>query len=194
MKKIYFVTLVLVLFACLIGNFSGYLIGLYSSESLVNLINDAFETEKYADITVPQTFNNKSFKINYPSNWKIDTESDVYDPETNIIFDSPGSSNITIIKFTNSAYKEEELIEDYSSVYDNLFDKIHSNTEFSDWGNFKGKGKEVRGSYIGINVKVRLFVITNYDDSYLIVEYITEDDYKFTEKGFQLIRSSFKFV
>ena len=134
-----------------------------------------------------------SFSLKYPSDWKIDTEDEDYDPDNLFSIDSP-DDNMVMFMIFNVPVDKDELLKAQLEVFSSELIKKPEITEFSKWGNYDGTGKILKGKLLGVfKGFVRIFVYADSHKTMLVIEQCFDKDYEKLKKGYDLISSSFNF-
>jgi hypothetical protein len=134
-----------------------------------------------------------SFSLKYPSDWKIDTDDEDYDPDNLFSIDSP-DDNMVMFMIFNVSVDRDELLESQVEAFTSQLIKKPEITEFSNWGNYEGKGKILKGKLLGVfKGFVKIFVYTDQHKSMIVVEQCFDKNYETLKKSYELISSSFRF-
>ncbi len=182
------------LFGLGLGGTVGFFLGVYSTEIGKELLEDILTSEEPADVSRPQTISRKTFKMQYPGNWKLDTKGEDYDPDHLVQVRSPGSSFMMIILYDSSTDPKDNLEGQIETFVPSLF-KDPKRIPFKKWGRYSGEGVDLKGKVVlGIpQGGVRLFSHSSKSISFVVVEYY-DDDIAYVRPGFRLIESTFKLI
>lgn len=136
-----------------------------------------------------------SFSVKYPTGWTIDTEDPDYDPDALFSFDSPDGNNMIMFIIMGMTIDPDEMLEQQVTEFQKQLIKKPEITPFTQWGNYTGKGKILRGKLMGVlKGFVRIFVYTDNGKAMLVVQQCYDDDFKTLEKDYTLIEQSFRFT
>ena len=174
--------------ALLVGGIGGFGLGVLSTRVGSDFINDCLEQEAYAETKAPMKIDREAFELEYPSNWKIDTASDIYDPDGMFKIESPGSAFV-MFAFSKSELSPEDCLE---SQVKSLSEALQSPTrsEFKTYGNLSGNGVILKGKCLGIKFAVKIFVYTSNGRGVIVVTHYPDEDFKYVENGLKLIEDS----
>lgn len=135
-----------------------------------------------------------SFSLKYPSDWKIDTEDEDYDPDNLFSIDSPDDENMVMFIIFNVPVDKDELLQSQLEAFSSQLIKKPEITEFSKWGNYEGTGKILKGKLLGVfKGFVRIFIYSDPHKTMLVIEQCYDKDYEKLKKGYDLVSSSFNF-
>ena len=134
-----------------------------------------------------------SFSLQYPSNWRIDTEDEDYDPDAFFSLESP-DDNLVMFMIFNVPVDKDELLNAQLEAFSSQVIKKPEITEFNRWGDYYGTGKILKGKLLGVfKGVVRIFVYETPYKTMLVVEQYYEKDYEKLKKDYDLISTSFSF-
>ena|SRR5688572_30221126 len=78
-----------------------------------------------------------SFSLQYPSNWRIDTEDEDYDPDAFFSLESP-DDNLVMFMIFNVPVDKDELLNAQLEAFSSQVIKKPEITEFNRWGDYYG--------------------------------------------------------
>ena len=186
------ILVLIILGSVIAGGIGGFFLGVLSTKAGKAFIQDIFEEEKRAEIKTPKNITRARFKLQYPSNWKIDEQDEDYDPDSMFAIDSPGSTFV-MFALGNGEIDSEESLEDQI----HQFEKIMSNItieKFEKFGKYSGKGAIMKGKNMGIKMTVKLFSFNQEDFSIMVTEQCPDEDLLLTLDGLKLIETSFEII
>lgn len=139
-----------------------------------------------------KTFDQRLYKLQYDPSWSLDTEDPDFDPDSYIAIDAPDDA-VFILSIFEAKMELGELLDAYlSSFKENVIPEPKSETNISSWGQFKGRGKVLKGaSAAGGSLIVRIFCWTENDVSFASVIQMHEEDEVKHKAGFELIEKTF---
>lgn len=140
------------------------------------------------------TIKRDGFSLNYPADWKIDTEDEDYDPDALFSIDSPDGENMIMFILFTEPVDAENLLQAQVDAFSGELVKKPEITSFNSWGNYKGEGKLLKGKLLGVfNGFVRIFVYGDENKTMLVVEQCYDKAYDTLKKDYDLMASSFRF-
>lgn len=141
-----------------------------------------------------KTITRDSFSLKYPEKWKIDTEDPDYDPDALFSIDAPDEQNMIMFFVFNTVIDAEEMLtEQVKSLSESLI-KNPEITNFSEWGRYKGKGKILKGKFLGIyKGYIRLFFYEDKHKSMLVMEQLYDTATEEVKTELKAIVDSFTF-
>jgi hypothetical protein len=184
-------TKVYIVAAFLLGGVLGFVGGVCSTKAGKAFIERVFEPRQAADIEQKQEIVRSEFRLSFPGNWKVNTASENYDPDHVFTIHAPGSGHVTIIVFHPPIAATTAVNAQVRAMQKLL---SHSTqTAFSRWGAYEGKGVSLKGNSLGIQpVEVRIFSHAGPERTFVAVEYIPDRDLSDVQPGFNLVESTFK--
>lgn len=180
-----------ILIGLVAGGTGGFFAGVASTKAGKALFEDLLTDEEPAAVTRPIAIARPGFKLQHPSNWKVDTKDEDYDPDHNFTIESPGSSMVIFYVFDVEIDPEEQIRAQIEAQTKKVVPGARQ-TPFTRWGRYEGKGVELRGRMLGIAPGVtRIFAHGDERGGFLAVEMTYDDDAAAVRPGFALIESSF---
>ncbi len=139
-----------------------------------------------------KTFDHRLYKLQYDPAWAIDIDDPDYDPDSYFAIDASDDA-VFILSIFEAKMELGELLDAYlASFKENVIPEPKSETGITSWGQFKGRGKILKGeSTAGTSIIVRIFCWTENDVSFASVIQMNEGDEEKYKKGFDLIEKSF---
>ncbi len=129
------------------------------------------------------------FRLSYPANWKIDTADKDYDPDLMFSIDAPGSAFVMFIIGKGAIVTPEKALQAQISSFEKAVDKPVI-AKFEKYGQFSGKGAEIKGRIMGLKTTVRLFSFQQNGMTVMITQQCPDEDLKSAQAGFDLIENS----
>jgi|SRR3989339_1627077 len=183
--------IILAIIIFVVGNITGFFLGVFTVKGAQSFLISLFENEKAADVKGQNEIARSDFNLKYPSNWKIDTADEDYDPDCLFSIDSPGSSHVMFIVY-DTATDPEENIKNQIKAHSEKLIKNPGLVYFNRWGQYDGTGVELKGRVLGVlKGAVRIFSYSNQARSFVVVEFSYDEDLKLVGPGFKLIESTF---
>jgi hypothetical protein len=178
----------------IIGGFGGFVAGVASIKAARSFFIDLFTNESPANIKSPMTHDSTNFVVQYPGNWKIDTEDEDYDPDHYLSIDSPGDS-FALLTIVDGEHDTKEGVEKAIAFYEGSFMKTKSREPFQAWGNYEGEGVALRGKVLSIFAgEIRIFSHTSQEKTFTVIEFTYDEDQKKVDPGFKLIQETFQLI
>ncbi|MEK7269607.1 MAG: hypothetical protein AAB215_01545 [Planctomycetota bacterium] len=146
-----------------------------------------------ADTAHPRTLERKGFRLEYPSNWKIDEKDEDYDPDRMFSIESPGSAFVMIAMVPVKVDPEEHMKGQIDS-FANLMGAKPSVARFETYGRYKGKGASLKGKVLGVPVTVKAFACFAEGATALVVQQVPDEDIGLEKDGLDLIEKSFVLI
>ena len=129
-----------------------------------------------------KTITRDSFSLKYPEKWKIDKEDPDYDPDALFSIDAPDEQNLIMFFVFNTVIDADEMLTEQIKALSESLLKNPEIIDFTDWGKYKGKGKMLKGKFLGVyKGYIRLFFYSDDHKSMLVMEQVydsTGDDVK----------------
>lgn len=120
-----------------------------------------------------KTITRDSFSLKYPEKWKIDVEDPDYDPDGLFSIDAPDDQNMIMFFVFNTVVDAEEMLTEQIKALSESVLKNPDVTDFSEWGKYKGKGKILKGKFLGsLKGHIRLFFYADDHKSMLVMEQV----------------------
>jgi len=134
------------------------------------------------DAQTMKTISRDSFSLKYPEKWKIDKEDPDYDPDALFSIDAPDEQNMIMFFVFNTVIDADEMLTEQIKALSESLLKNPEITDFTDWGKYKGKGKILKGKFLGVyKGYIRLFFYADDHKSMLVMEQVYDsatDDVK----------------
>lgn len=142
-----------------------------------------------------QALDRPGFRIVFPRNWTLATHQDDYDPDRNIIIDSPGESYVTISFFeAKPSDNSRQIIENMRLAFEGPLVSVISRGEFTQWGPRGGSGLHLKGHIMKyFPGGVRFFVMFEQGVGVIVTEFYYSEDLEIAMPGFELIAQSLEF-
>jgi hypothetical protein len=186
-------TLILVsIGALLLGGAIGFLLGMggHSSRDIDDLVTSlTSDDEEGAAVGKPKTIDRKDFSLQYPSNWRIETEADDYDPDTNFVIIGPASDRVVFLMVEGDP---NVAVADQVAAHSKGKTDV-SVTPFARYGRYEGVGAIIKGKVHGITLVVKVFAFSKGGQSVTIVQISGEVSGGPARRGLELIEKSFDF-
>jgi hypothetical protein len=173
-----------------VGNITGFLAGVWSTKAGRAFLTNLLSSEKPADVTQSQRLVRDSFELDYPGNWRIDTEDDDYDPDHSFSIDSPGACFV-MFHLTDLPVEPARNVE----IHAEKFSKLISASEklpFQRWGQYDGEGLHLKGRIMGMKGGFRFFAHSSNGRSFSVVQQYFDEDWASVGPGFDLIEKTFE--
>lgn len=114
-----------------------------------------------------------SFSLKYPEKWKIDKEDPDYDPDGLFSIDAPDDQNMIMFFVFNTVVDADEMLTEQIKALSESVLKNPEVTDFDEWGKYKGKGKTLKGKFLGsLKGYIRLFFYADEHKSMLVMEQV----------------------
>lgn len=118
-----------------------------------------------------KTITRDSFSLKYPEKWKIDKEDPDYDPDGLFSIDAPDDQNMIMFFVFNTVVDADEMLTEQIKALSESVLKNPDVTDFDEWGRYKGKGKILKGKFLGsLKGHIRLFFYADDHKSMLVME------------------------
>ena len=141
-----------------------------------------------------KTIDRDSFSLKYPEKWKIDKEDPDYDPDALFSIDAPDDQNMIMFFLFNMVIDADDMLDEQVKAMSGSVLKNPEVTEFNEWGKYKGKGKILKGKFLGVfKGTIRLFFYADDYKSMLVMEYVYDSATDDTKKEMKGIADSFSF-
>ena len=190
MTRTHVVSLVIaVIVSLVVGGIAGFFLGVASTTAGKAFLADVFEDEQKADVSRPKTLVRERFRLQYPSNWKIDVDDKDYDPDGMFSIDSPGSACVMFVIDAGKSEPEHNL-----QILMRPFEKLMGSPvigKSEQYGHFTGEGATLKGKIMGIRMSVTLFSLHQDGLTVMITQQCPDEDLKRVQAGLSLIESSF---
>jgi len=129
-----------------------------------------------------KTITRDSFSLKYPEKWKIDKEDPDYDPDALFSINAPDDQDMIMFFVFNTVIDADEMLTEQIKALSESLLKNPEITDFIDWGKYKGKGKILKGKFLGVyKGHIRLFFYADDHKSMLVMEQVydsAKDDVK----------------
>ena len=133
-----------------------------------------------------------NYKLEYYSNWKIDSADIDFDIDTYFTLNSSDESSIIFFIF-NTEVDAKEYVDKQVKAHLEKIVKGGKVTYFTDWGRYKGYGANINGKFLGIyNGEIKFFCNSTDSNSFLMISQLFESDRAKDESCLKLIETSFK--
>ena len=143
-------------------------------------------------IDVPMTIDRPGFAFDHPGNWWVDNTEEDYDPDTYFTVE-PIQDAFARFEFMPRVDDERETLAGFTDFYRDAFGAREAPAPLDRWGQHVVVGSRFTGSYEGTSYVVRIFLLSQGDDSVAIVEVAEESIWETMVPGFKQIRESFRF-
>ena len=135
-----------------------------------------------------------SFSLKYPEKWKIDKEDPDYDPDALFSIDAPDDENMIMFFVFNTPLDANEMLTEQIKALTESLLKNPEITDFSEWGKYKGKGKLLKGKFLGtLKGYIKLFFYEDNHKSMLVMEQVYDSATDEVKTGLRSIVESFTF-
>lgn len=191
MKKVSLGILFLaVIMSLCIGGVGGFFVGVATTDLGKAMVQGMLSTERQADTSNPKKLSRTSFELQYPSNWKIDTASDTYDPDASFTISSPGLTTV-VFNIIPGQTDQEEFFKGQIDLEKKLLRRPVV-TPLHKFGSFKCKGVMLRGRMIGVPTTVKVILFSRGDLTVISRQECSDEDLRLAQDGLTLIENSFK--
>jgi len=141
-----------------------------------------------------KTITRDSFSLKYPEKWKIDKEDPDYDPDALFSIDAPDEQNMIMFFIFNTVLDTDEMLSEQIKALSESLLKNPEITDFTDWGKYKGKGKILKGKFLGAyKGYIRLFFYADDHKSMLVMEQVYDSIKDDVKADLKAIIDSFTF-
>ena len=172
-----------------VGVVAGFFAGVASTKAGKTFLNNLLEEEQRADVSRPKTLARERFRLQYPSNWKIDVDDEDYDPDAMFSIESPGSAFVMFV-IGSVEMKPDDNLQDMIERHGQLM-RSAVIERFERYGHLSGKGALMRGRIMGIQMTVKLFAFSQDGLTAIITQQCPDEDLKQAQAGLTLIENSF---
>jgi hypothetical protein len=182
--------IVVAVLAFLGGNLSGFFLGVLATKEAKAFLTDALADEQPADVAKPHHLVRNGFRLDYPGNWRIDSDDEDYDPDSFFSIDSPGSSYASFHIWEGASDPNHNV-----EILVDKFNKILSSSQsmpLKRWGRFQGEGVHLKGRLMGLKSSVKIFSCSTLGKSFTIINQCCDSDLLKAEPGFKLIERTFE--
>ena len=176
--------------ALFVGIVIGFALGVMTSEAGKKLLEDFLASEARAQVDRPRSLERPRFRVEYPRNWKVDSDDEDYDPDGLFSIDSPGSS---YVQFTFS--QGENDLDTILEIYLNQFRDLMSGEKeeaLLRYAGFEGKGIMLQGKIMGFRERIRILALHAEGVTVTVVELAPISDLNLVQPGLDLIESSLR--
>ena len=140
------------------------------------------------------TITRDSFSLKYPEKWKIDKEDPDYDPDALFSIDAPDEQNLIMFFIFNTVIDADEMLTEQIKAMTESLLKNPEITDFTGWGKYKGRGKVLKGKFLGVyKGYIRLFFYADDHKSMLVMEQVYESATEEVKAELKSIADSFTF-
>ena len=141
-----------------------------------------------------KTITRDSFSLKYPEKWKIDKEDPDYDPDGLFSIDAPDEQNMIMFFVFNTVVDADEMLTEQIKALSESVLKNPDVTDFDEWGRYKGKGKILKGKFLGsLKGYIRLFFYADDHKSMLVMEQVYDSANADVKAELKSIVDSFSF-
>ncbi len=138
-----------------------------------------------------KTFVRKAFEFNYPASWSVDEKDEDFDPDHRFSINSSERSFVRFVIFDPENDPSNTL-----SIMSKGYEKNMpgaTKTEFNQWGAHEGHGVMLQGKLQSVfKAMVRIFAFNDCHKTFVIVEYIPDDEKQRLMAGLRIVEDSFK--
>ena len=182
--------LLAVIVSFIVGGVVGFIAGVASTKAGSEFLDELVEQETQADVEHPKNMVRPAFELQYPGNWRIDTDDEDYDQDQLFSIESPGAAFAMFVIGQMETDPEQGLknqLEAFGRIYQNA-----PATRFERYGSYAGKGAVLKAKVLGVATTARLFSM--YEDGWtvMITQQCPDEDLKYVEDGLSLIEESFR--
>ncbi|MDF1561874.1 MAG: hypothetical protein P1V51_02450 [Deltaproteobacteria bacterium] len=170
----------------LVGGGCGVMVGIFSTEAGMNILTGALESSEPAEVSSPQTLRGRYFTLDYPGNWRVDTDDADYDPDGYFDLNAPGQGKVMIYIVPPESPVEGILAEWEQNLTTNIVSD-HERRTFTTWGRFEGTGVELDGRLLVAEGRVRMFGTLGEPRGLAIMEMRYDEDEANNGPGYDLI-------
>ena len=141
-----------------------------------------------------KTITRDSFSLKYPEKWKIDKEDPDYDPDGLFSIEAPDDQNMIMFFVFNTVIDADEMLSGQIKALSESLLKNPAITDFTEWGKYKGKGKLLKGKFLGVyKGYIRLFFYEDDHKSMLVMEQVYDSATEDVKAELKSIVDSFTF-
>jgi hypothetical protein len=176
--------------ALIVGIVMGFALGVMTSKAGKQLLDDLLAIESRAEVDRPQSLERPRFRVEYPGNWKIDSDDEDYDPDGLISIDSPGSSYVQLT-FSQDEGDLDSILEIYLDQFRELMSEEKEEALFR-YAGMEGKGVTLRGKVMGYQERIRIFALHSQGITVTVAELAPISDLKLVQPGLNLIEKSLR--
>ncbi len=173
----------------IVGLIAGFFMGVASTKAGRAFLRDVAEREQTADISHPKELVREAFRLQYPSNWRINVDDEDYDPDTLFSIESPGSTFVSF-EIGKVGIEPEHYVQDLIRSYQKRMSKPVV-SRFERYGRFTGKGAMLKGRIMGVKMNARVFSFRENGLTVMISESYADNDLQDARAGLGLIEMSF---
>ena len=140
------------------------------------------------------TITRDSFSLKYPEKWKIDKEDPDYDADALFSMDAPDDQNLIMFFVFKTVIDSDEMLkEQIKSLSESLIKNLEI-SNFTQWGRYKGKGKILKGNFLGAyKGYLRLFCYADDHKSMFVMEQVYGSASEEVKNELKSISDSFTF-
>ena len=136
-----------------------------------------------------------SFSLKHPEKWKIDKEDPDYDPDALFSLEAPDDENMVMFFVFNTVIDADEMLTEQVKAMKESLMKNPEITNFTDWGKYKGKGKILKGKFMGVyKGYIKLFFYADAHKSMLVMEQVYDSATEEVKNEIKAIADSFTFA
>jgi hypothetical protein len=140
------------------------------------------------------TITRDSFSLKYPEKWKIDKEDPDYDADALFSIDAPDDQNLIMFFVFNTVIDSDEMLKEQIKSLSASLIKNPEISDFTQWGKYKGKGKILKGKFLGVyKGYIRLFCYADEYKSMLVMEQVYDSATEEVKNELKSISDSFTF-
>ena len=148
----------------------------------------------YAQSIKTVTISRDTFALKYPENWKIDKEDPDYDPDALFSIEAPDDQNMIMFFVFNTVIDSDEMLKEQIKSLSEALIKNPEVSDFTSWGKYKGKGKLLKGKFLGVyKGYIRLFCYEDQHKSMFVMEQVYDSATDLVKAELKTIVDSFTF-
>lgn len=139
----------------------------------------------------PKSLVRPAFSFNHPSSWTVDEKKDTYDPDHNFFIDASEGAMIHFLVVEPETNPKEAVATMAAEQEKRM--KGASRSQFTRWGSFEGVGTQLQGKMLSIYpTTVRVFGFNRSGKTFVITEFMPDDEIEQLSAGYRMIQDSFK--
>ncbi len=132
------------------------------------------------------------YKMNYAGDWKVDSSDKDFDWDSYFTLDSKSASGFISMFIFDTGIDVKNAVDQQIKAHLEKTMKDGSVTLFENWGNYKGKGANIKGELMGsFKGNINIFSYSTDSSGFIAVYQIMDSNSETDLPGIDLIKSSF---
>lgn len=161
---------------------------------MIKILLSLFLIAWFESINAQNKIDRVNFSMQYPSEWRVDTKDEDYDPDALFSIDSPDGENMIMFVIFDIAANTAVIMKEQIKVFTDLLIKKPEISHFDTWGKYNGSGTTLKGKLMGVfKGVVRIFVYTDETKTMTVVEQFYDKNYEVLKKDYDFMSSTFQF-